>query len=381
MAVELAEDQDLILKSVSRMAREKLAPLAAQIDREGEFRWDIARMLADMGLLQVYLPPAYGGLERDRCLMFCLCTEAVAQACASSALLIVSQAVGSFPIIHAGSPEQKESYFPRLGSGDELVAYLVTEPQAGSDVSAIAAKADSSGDQYILSGRKCFATNGGVAALATVLCQTAPKEFSFLVLEMESAGVTLGKEEDKLGFRGSNTQEVILEDVRVPRKNLLGREGDGFTIAMDDFDMSRPGVAALALGIAQAAADAATAYASRRYTFGSPLISHQAIQFMLADAYTQLEAGRGLMTRAAQLWDQGSRNTKVASMAKCFCSDAAMQITTDAIQILGGYGYCRDFPAERFFREAKLTQIFEGANQIQRMVIGREILREKGVGL
>jgi cyclohexane-1-carbonyl-CoA dehydrogenase len=381
MAVELTEDQDLILTSVSRMAREKLAPLAAQIDREGEFRWDIARMLADMGLLQFYLPPAYGGLERDRCLMFCLCTEAVAQACASSALLIVSQAVGSFPIIRAGSPEQKESYFPRLGSGDELVAYLVTEPQAGSDVSAITAKAESSGDKYVLSGRKCFATNGGVASLATVLCQTAPKEFSFLVVEMESDGVTLGKEEDKLGFRGSNTQEVILEDVRVPRKNLLGQEGDGFTIAMDDFDMSRPGVAGLALGIAHAAADAATAYASQRYTFGSPLISHQAIQFMLADAYTQLEAGRGLMTRAAQLWDQGSRNTKVASMAKCFCSDAAMQITTDAIQILGGYGYCKDFPAERFFREAKLTQIFEGANQIQRMVIGREIFREKGLAL
>ena len=381
MAVELTEDQGLILESVRRMAREKIAPIAAQIDREGKFRRDVARMLAEMGLLQLYLPPEYGGLEQDRCLMFCLCTEEVAKACASSALLIIVQAAGSFPIIHAGSGELKGQYFPRLGTGEELVAYLVTEPQAGSDVSAIAARAESKGDYYLLNGRKCFASNGGVASLATVLCRTGQKESSFFVLEMGWEGIGLGKEEDKLGFRGSNTQEVILEEVKVPKKNLLGQEGDGFAIAMDDFDMSRPGVAALALGIAQAAADAAPEYATQRHTFGSPLVTHQAIQFMLADAYTRIEAGRGLMLHAANLWDGGRRNTKFASMAKCFCSDTAMEITTDAIQIFGGYGYCKDFPVERLFREAKLTQIFEGANQIQRMVIGREVLKEKGLSV
>ena len=377
--LDLKQDQKIVIENVRRMARDQIAPLAAEIDRKGEFRWDIARMLAEMGLFQIHLPSEYGGLEEDACLMFCLCIEEVAKACPSSALGIIIQAVGSFPIIDAGSTEQRERFFPRLSTGKELVAYLVTEPQAGSDVSAIRTKGTKMGGEYILNGRKCFATNGGVAALATILCHTGEGQPTFFVIEMDYEGVILGRKEDKLGFRGSNTQDVVLENVHVPVENLIGREGEGFKIAMKDFDMSRPGVAALALGIAGSAIDMAVEYASQRYTFGKPLVQHQAIKFMIADAYTYIEAARGLMVRAARLKDQGKRNTKLSSMAKYFSSDAAMRITTDVVQILGGYGYCKDFPAERMFRDAKLTQIFEGANQIQRMVVGREILREKGV--
>ncbi len=378
---ELDEYEKIFLDNVRRMATDKIKPLAAEIDKEGEFRWDVVALLAEMGLLQLHLPPEYGGLEKNQCLLFSLCVEELAKACSSSALNIVIQAVGSFPIIHASTPAQKDRFCPRLATGKELVAYLVTEPHAGSDVSGIRTTAKREGDFYVLNGRKCFATNGGVASLASVLCRTGENETSFFVLEMDSDGVTLGKKEDKLGFRGSNTQEVILEDVCLPAENLLGKEGEGFKISMQDFDMSRPGIAGLALGIAEAAIDAAVGYAAERHTFGEPLVRHQSIEFMIADACTFVEAGRGLMIRAAQLRDQGKRNTKMASMAKYFCSDAAMKITTDAVQIFGGYGYCKDFPVERLFRDAKLTQIFEGANQIQRMIVGREIMMERGHSL
>jgi cyclohexane-1-carbonyl-CoA dehydrogenase len=372
------ENQILILNSVKKMAKEKIAPLADTIDREGVFRWDVARLLAEIGLFQIYLPPEHGGLDKDCCLMFCLCTEEVARACASSALSIIIQAVGSYPIVEFGSTEQKERLFPRLSTGRELVAYLVSEPDAGSDVASIRTKGTRKGDNYVLSGNKVFATNGGVASLATVLCRTGEEGYSFFVIEMDSKGIILGKQEEKLGFRGSNTQGIVLDKVVVPSGNLLGKEGDGFKIAMKDFDMSRPGVAALALGIAESALDVAIEYASQRHAFGKPLAKHQAIEFMIADASTDIEAGKGLMIKAAQLRDKGERNTKFASMAKYFCSDAAMKITTNAIQILGGYGYCKEYQVERMFRDAKLTQIFEGTNQIQRIIVGREVLREKG---
>ena len=362
----LDEDQRIIIDSVRKMAREEIGPLADRIDREGVFRWDVANLLAEMGLFQFYLPPEFGGLDKDPCLMFCLCTQEVAKACASSALSIIIQAVGSYPIIEFGSSELKGRFYPRLSTGKELVAYLVSEPDAGSDVASIKTKAVRKGDKYVISGSKAFATNGGVASFATVLCRTGEDHHSFFIIEMDYRGVTLGKVEEKLGFRGSNTRGVILDEVSVPRENLIGAEGDGFKIAMQDFDMSRPGVAALALGIAESALGVAIDYACRRHAFGKPLIKHQAIEFMIADASTDIEAGRGLMIRAAQLRDKGEKNTKFASMAKYFCSDAAMTITTNAVQILGGYGYCRDFPVERMFRDAKLTQIFEGTNQIQK---------------
>lgn len=375
--IELNQEQSLILGNVKKAARERIAPIASEIDREGVFRWDIARLFGQMGLLQIFLPPSYGGLEEDKTLMFCLCVEEIAKACASSALMLIVQAVGSFPIIVAGNRSQRDRFFPRLSKGEELIGYLVTEPYAGSDVAGIRAKAEKSSGEYVLNGHKCFATHGGVASLYTVLAKTGEKELTLFVVERDQQGVSIGKTADKLGFRASNTTEVILKDVRVPENNRLGEEGEGFLIAMKDFDMSRPSIAALALGIAEAALDTSLNYACQRETFGKPLIKHQAISFMLADAAMQIEAGRGLMVEAAKQHDRNKSNNKLASMSKCFCSDIAMKITTDAVQILGGYGYTKDYPVERLFRDAKLTQIFEGTNQIQRMVIAREMIKER----
>ena len=377
---ELDYEQRIIVDNVKKLAKDRVAPIAAEIDKEGVFRWDIARLFAEMGLLQIFLPPSYGGLEEDKTLMFCLCVEEIAKACASSALLLIIQAVGSFPIIAAGNQSQKDRFFPRLAKGDELIGYLVTEPYAGSDVAGIRAKAQKESGTYILNGHKCFSTNGGVASLYTVLAKTDEKELTFFVVERDQEGVSVGKTEDKLGFRASNTTEVILEDVIASEDNRLGQEGEGFVIAMKDFDMSRPSIAALALGIAEAALDLSFDYACERETFGKALIGRQAISFMLADAAMQIEAGRSLMIESAKQHDRNRSNIKLASMAKCFCSDMAMKITTDAVQIFGGYGYMKDYPVERLFRDAKLTQIFEGTNQIQRLIIAREMLKEKRSG-
>jgi cyclohexane-1-carbonyl-CoA dehydrogenase len=373
--VNWTEEQKMLLENVCRAAKQKIAPAAAELDRRGEFSWETASLLWDLGLLQIMLPQEYGGWPLYPCHTLCLCIEEIAKGCASSALMLIIQAVGSFPLIHSGSEFQKKKYFPMLSEQRKLIGYLVTEPGAGSDVAAITTRAQKRGPSYVLTGQKAFSTNGGVAGLYTVLARTGEKTLSFFVVERPWKGVTVGKNEDKCGFRGSDTSEVSLEEVEVPEENLVGKEGSGFLIAMADFDMSRPAVAALSLGIAEGALDYATGYARQRQTFGKPLIGHQAIQFMLADGLTLIEAGRGLMEKAAFNYDTGQRNTTLASMAKCFCSDAAMKITTDMVQVLGGYGYIRDYPVERMFRDAKLTQIFEGANQIQRMIIGREILK------
>ncbi|WP_028320789.1 cyclohexane-1-carbonyl-CoA dehydrogenase [Desulfatiglans anilini] len=377
----IMEEQRILVGSVKRMAEEKIAPLAAEIDRKGEFNREVASLLWDLGLLQIMLPEEYGGWPLNPCHTLCLSVEEIAKVCASSALNLIIQAVGSFPLIRAGSKEQKDRYFPMISKDRRLMGYLVTEPGAGSDVAAISTKAQKADGVYVVSGRKTFATNGGVAGLYSVLAQTGAGGLSFFIVERETAGVVIGKFEDKCGFRGSNTAEVILEEVRVSEDNLLGKPGDGFKIAMADFDMSRPTVAALALGLARGALAFATEYATKRFTFGQPLIQHQAIQFILADSLTLIEAGRGLMEKAALNFDEGRQNTSLASMAKYFCSDAAMKITEDMVQVLGGYGYIKDYPVERMFRDAKLTQIFEGSNQIQRMIIGREIMKKASPGL
>ena len=373
---QLLEEQKMMLSNLERAVKEKIAPLAADNDRTGSLNSEIVPLFWDLGLLQIMLPEKYGGWPQNPSFMLCLAVEEIAKACASSALLLIIQAVGSYPLIFAGSENQKKKYFPMLSEQRKLIGYLVTEPGAGSDVQAIQATARQSGKKFILNGRKTFATNGAVAGLYTVLAKTGEREFSFFVVERDTPGISIGRIEDKCGFRGSNTAEVILEDVEIPQENLLGREGQGFAIAMGDFDMSRPTVAALALGIAEGALDYTIEYARQRHTFGKPLIEHQAIQFILAEASTLIEASRGLMEKAAMAFDSGARNTKLASMAKYFCSDAAMKITTDMVQVLGGYGYTKDFPIERMFRDAKLTQIFEGANQIQKMIIGRELIKK-----
>jgi cyclohexane-1-carbonyl-CoA dehydrogenase len=374
------EELRTLRDTVRRAARERIAPRARATDEAAELDREVAALCWDMGLMTLTFPPEHGGAERDQGTALCLAVEEIARHCASSALLLIIQAVSSFPILHGGRPELLRRLLPRMVGNRELAAYLVTEPSAGSDVGAIRTTATRDGGEWVLSGTKCFATNGALASVYAVLARTSPaggsEGLSFFLVERGAPGLSIGKVEKKLGQRGSNTAEVILDGVHVPAENLLGDEGQGFLLAMKDFDMSRPAVGAQALGIAEGAFGEMVRYARERRTFGKALCEHQMIQQIIADSATLIEASRGLVYGAARLFDEGQRNTKLASMAKVFASDAAMKITTDAIQVFGGYGYMQDYPVERMFRDAKLTQIFEGANQIQRLVIAREILKE-----
>ena len=376
------DDLRILMDTVRRVATRELAPLAAEIDRRGEFSREVESLFWDLGLLSMTLPPEHGGLPASRCTGLCACVEEIARVCASSALMLIIQAVGSFPIVQGGSAELKKRLLPLLSEGRGLAAYLVTEPGAGSDVSAIRTTATRDGSDYLLNGTKCFATNGGVARVYSVLARTGPERtrgLTFFAIERDSPGLRVGRKEEKLGQRGSNTTDVVLEEVRVPADAVLGGEGGGFKIAMADFDMSRPAIGAQALGIAEGALGYALEYARERETFGRPIAEHQLIQAMLADGATGVEAGRGLVYRAAARHDRGEENTRLASMAKYFCGDLAMKVTSDAIQILGGQGYVRDHPVERMFRDAKLSQIFEGTNQIQRLVVARDLVKS-GLG-
>jgi cyclohexane-1-carbonyl-CoA dehydrogenase len=339
----------------------------------------VENLLWALGLMTIMFPPEYGGAEQNHGTLLCIGVEEIARCCASSALMLIIQAVGSFPIIKGACKEVLARLIPRMVENRELAAYLVSEPGAGSDVGALRTTAVRDGNSYVLSGSKCFATNGPVASVYSVLARTSShgkNGLSFFLVERDTPGLSVGKIEQKMGQRGSQTSEIHLDEVRIPVENLLGEENKGFLLAMKDFDMSRPAVGAQALGVAQGAFDQMEAYARERKTFGKTLYDHQMIQQMIADSATLIEASRGLVYQAAGLYDRGKRNTKIASMSKVFASDAAMKITTDAIQVLGGYGYMKDFPVERMFRDAKLTQIFEGANQIQRLVIAREIRKE-----
>jgi cyclohexane-1-carbonyl-CoA dehydrogenase len=368
---------------IRRAAMDKIASQASLVDEEEFFNREVESLLWDLGLLTLTLPERYGGYGKGRAVAFCIAVEEIAKYCASSALLLIIQAVGSFPIIHAGSKELKQKYLPQMSEGRKLVGYLVTEPTAGSDIAGIQTTAVKEGNDYVLNGSKCFATSGGVAGIYSVLAKTSEgkgkESSSFFLVERAFPGLSIGRTERKLGQRGSNTTEVFLENVKVPVENLLGRMGDGFIIAMKDFDMSRPAIAAQALGIAEGALDSIIKFIKESHTLGKPIAHHPAIQTLVADSAILIEAARGLVYRAATLNDEGKVNTKFASMAKCFAGDAAMKITTDAIdaiQVLSGYGFLKDYEIERMFRDAKLTQIFEGTNQIQRLVIARQILNE-----
>lgn len=375
------EELKIFRDKIQRVARDKIAPQASLADEKEFFNREVESLLWDLGLLTITFPKKYGGYGKGRIVALCIAVEEIAKYCASSALLLIIQAVGSFPIIHGGSDELKRKYLPQMSEGRKLVAYLVTEPTAGSDIASIQTSAVKEGNKYILNGSKCFATSGGVAGIYSVLAKTSEGKgsSSFFLVERESQGLSIGRTERKLGQRGSNTTEVFLENVKVPMGNLLGRLGDGFIIAMKDFDMSRPAIAAQALGIAEGAFEAMIQFIKERTTFEKPIAEHPIIQTILADSAILIEASRGLVYRAAILNDEGKNSTKFASMAKCFAGDAAMKITTDAIdaiQVLSGYGFLKDFQVERMFRDAKLTQIFEGTNQIQRLVIARQILKE-----
>ena len=381
----MTEELAILRDAISKAAKEKIAPLAESIDESGTFNREVEALCWELGLLTLALPPEFGGLEKNPGTALCIAVEEIAKHCASSALLLIIQAVGLYPIVHGLAPQIRNEVLSRIQEQRQLAAYLVTEPSGGSDVSSVKTTARKDGDEYVINGTKCFATNGGVASLYSVLARTSQengaKGLTFFLVERDRPGLKVGRTENKLGQRGSNTTEVFLDDVRVPAVNLLGTEGHGFRMAMQDFDMSRPAIGAQALGIAEGAFDAMVKYASQRQTFGKFIAEHQMIQAIIADSGMLIEAARGLVYRAAALFDQGKRNTKIASMAKCFTADAAMKITTDAVQVLGGYGYMKDFQVERMFRDAKLTQIFEGTNQIQRVVIAREILSEVGFSI
>ncbi len=379
MAVShVIEDEQALIEAIRELAQERVAPRAAEIDRTGEFPWDMKELLAQQDILAMPFPVEYGGLGASE-LSIVMAIEELSRSDATVGLLLAVQQLGSTPILLAGTEEQKRKYFPNLASGEWLAAYGLTESDSGSDAAAMRTMAVRKGDKYILNGSKRFITNGGLAQVNSVMAITDPSNgtrgISAFIVERDFPGFSVGRIEDKMGIRGSQTAELIFTDCEVPVENLLGREGDGFKIAMGTLDRTRPGIGAQAVGIAQGALDLAVAYAKQRVQFNKPIAENQGIQFMLADMATKTEAARLLVYNVAEMIDRGEKNfSKYSSMAKLFASDAAMDVTNDAIQVLGGYGYITEYPAERMLRDAKITQIYEGTNQIQRMVIARALL-------
>ncbi len=379
MAVShVIEDEKALIEAIRELAQERVAPRAAEIDRTGEFPWDMKELLAQQDILAMPFPVEYGGVGASE-LSIVMAIEELSRCCATTGLLLAVQQLGSTPILLAGTEEQKRKYFPKLASGEWLAAYGLTESDSGSDSAAMRTTAVRQGDKYILNGSKRFITNGGLAQVNSVMAITdqtkGTRGISAFIVERDFPGFSVGRIEDKMGIRGSQTAELIFTDCEVPAENILGREGDGFKIAMGTLDRTRPGIAAQAVGIAQGALDLAVAYAKQRVQFNKPIAENQGIQFMLADMATKTEAARLLVYNVAEMIDRGEKNFgKYSSMAKLFASDISMEVTNDAIQVLGGYGYITEYPAERMMRDAKITQIYEGTNQIQRLVIARALL-------
>ncbi len=376
---QLTEDQKSLRELARKIADEKIRPVAAKYDRDGTFPWDIVKVFADAGLFGIVVPESYGGLGMG-VFELAIVTEELSKACGGITLALAASALGTFPVIISGNDEQRARYLPELAQGKFLAAFALTEPNAGSDAASMKTTAIRDGDDYILNGTKIFITNGGVAHLYTVIAVTDPSKGSrgttaFMVQD-DYPGFKVGKHEDKMGIRASATNEIVLEDCRVPAANRLGREGEGFIVAMKTLDKSRPGVAAQALGIAQGAFDHAVDYAKHRYQFGHPIISLQAVSFMLADMATALESARALLYATARHIDSGAKEiAPYSAMSKLYASDVAMKVTTDAVQVFGGYGYMREYPVEKYMRDAKITQIYEGTNQIQRQVIGHALMK------
>jgi alkylation response protein AidB-like acyl-CoA dehydrogenase len=378
----LTDEQREIRDLIRELARERIAPRAAEIDKSGEFPWDVVELFREHAIFGVMYDEEYGGLGASA-LMTLVAIEEVSKVCATSGVILAVQELGSLGVKLAGSDEQKERYLPRLASGEWLAAYALTEPGSGSDSAAMRSEARRDGDEYVINGGKRFITNAGVADLYTVFAKTDPalghEGISAFLVEATSPGFEVGRIEPKMGIKGSTTGEIFFNDMRIPADNLLGEEGDGFKIAMRILDRSRPGIGAQGLGIAQGATDYALEYAKDRETMGKPIGQHQLIAGMLADMETKCEAARGLLYKCGQLIDEGADGaelTKISAMSKLYCSDVAMEVTTDAVQILGGYGYMQEYPVERMMRDAKITQLYEGTNQIQRLVIAREMLKE-----
>ncbi len=381
MPYGLTEDQILLKETVARIAKDKIAPGAQERDESEEFPWDMVQILRENGFFGVDFPERYGGSEMGL-LSMCLVIEEIAKVCASTSVILLVHELGSTPIMLAGSEEQKARYIPSLASGESLIAFGLTEPNAGSDVAGIRTKAQKKGDYYVIEGRKAFISHADVASYICVAAKTDPntqphKGISMLVVEKGTPGLTIGKKEHKMGIRGSSTVEVILEEVVVPKENLLHQEGAGFHIIMKTLDITRIPVAAQAVGIAQGALDYAIRYSKERTQFGQPIFQFQGLQWMMADMATQIEAARQLTYKAASEYQKITKDltrlpkelVRLSAMAKLFAAETAMKVTTDAVQILGGYGYIKEYPLERMMRDAKITQIYEGTSQIQKIVI------------
>ncbi|MBD0328847.1 MAG: acyl-CoA dehydrogenase family protein [Thermoleophilia bacterium] len=378
----LTEEQREIRELVRTLARERIAPRAAEIDKTAEFPWDVVDLCRDHGLFGIMYDEEYGGLGASA-LMTLVAIEEISKVCATSGLIVGVQELGSLGLKLAGTEEQKRRFLPLLASGEWLCAYALTEPGSGSDSAAMRSEARREGDEYVLNGSKRFITNAGVAKLYTVFAKTDPTAghsgISAFLVEADAPGFQVGRIEPKMGIKGSTTGELFFDDCRIPAENRLGDEGEGFRIAMRILDRSRPGIGAQGLGIAQGATDYALEYAKARETMGRPIAEHQLVAGMLADMETKCEAARGLLYKCGQLIDDGADGaelTKVSAMTKLYCTDVAMEVTTDAVQVLGGYGYMQEYPVERMMRDAKITQLYEGTNQIQRLVIAREMVRE-----
>lgn len=372
-----SDGQRLLVASVRDLVTQRIAPRAAAIDASAEFPWDIVNVFRAQGLLGMSIPEEYGGAALSL-LDMCLVYAEIARTCLTSSVTLADQKLGADALVRYGSESLKQQFLPSLATGERLIAFALTEPDAGSDVAALSTVAERDGGAYVLNGRKCFITNGGVADLYTVFASTQPERrghgLSCFVVPSDTPGLSVGRLERKMGLRGSPTSELIFDDCRVPAEYLVGREGDGFTLAMSAMIPARVVVAFQAVGLAEGALDFAGAYVARRRQFGRAVIDFQGIQFMLADMSTSVDAARYLAQAAATACDQGTIDaSRLAAEAKTFASDAAMKITTDAVQLLGGYGCTGDFPVERMMRDAKILQIFDGTNQIQRIVIGREL--------
>jgi alkylation response protein AidB-like acyl-CoA dehydrogenase len=374
---DMLEAEQLILDTVRKLVREKVEPRAAQIDATGEYPKDLRDLFAKNDLLGIPFPEEYGGLGSF--LTYVKVVEEISKACASSALIVAVQELGALPIMIAGTEAQKKKYLPKLASGEWMTSYALSEATSGSDAANMRTSAVRDGDHYVLNGTKVFITNVAVADICIVFAATdkeqGPKGVSAFICHTDDPGFKLGKVEHKMGIRGSPTNEVVLDNCRIPADRLLGAEGEGFKIAMTTLDKSRPGVAAQALGIAQGALDFAAKYIKERVAFGKPLYKQQGLQWMVADMDLETQAARLLLYEAARKCDEGAPDvTYWGALCKLKCGDVAMSVSTDAVQLLGGYGYMTEFPVERMMRDAKITQIYEGTQQIQRIVIGRHIL-------
>jgi alkylation response protein AidB-like acyl-CoA dehydrogenase len=377
--ITLTDEQREFRTVLRQFCEDRLAPRAAEVDRKAEYPWDSYKDCVAMELPALGIPEAYGGSGADHVTQ-AIMVEEISRVCASTSLTMLISKLGMIPVMNWGSEELKQKYLPKIASGEWQASYCLSEPDAGSDVASMKTRAVRDGDDYVISGTKYWITNAGISDTYTVFAKTDPdaghRGISCFVVEKEW-GVKVGKLEEKMGVRGSPTGEIILDEVRVPAANMIGEEGQGFYIAMGTLDRSRPTIGAQAVGIAQGAIDYAVGYLKERKQFGRPLSDFQGLQFMVADMAMKNEAARNLVYRACAMVDQGDPHgelTVAGAMAKCFASDVAMEVTTNGVQLLGGYGYTKDFPMERFMRDAKITQIYEGTNQVQRIVISKRVM-------